>query len=94
MKLVVISAIVLLLNLPFGYWRAGARKFSLRWVLAVHVPVPLVIGLRLVSGIGWQMATFPVVVGAFFGGQFLGGLFKRVTAKKSGKASPRCCFRR
>jgi hypothetical protein len=82
MKLVVISAIVLLLNLPFGYWRAGARKFSLRWVLAVHVPVPLVIGLRLVSGIGWHMVTFPVVIGAFFGGQFLGGLFKRVTANR------------
>ena len=50
MKLAVVSAVVLLLNLPFGYWRAGARKFSLRWFLAVHVPVPLVIGLRLVSG--------------------------------------------
>jgi len=82
MRLVVISAVVLLLNLPFGYWRAGARKFSLRWFLAVHVPVPLVIGLRLVSGIGWQMATFPVVVGAFFGGQFLGGLFKRATSNR------------
>jgi hypothetical protein len=82
MRLVVISAVVLLLNLPFGYWRAGARKFSLRWFLAVHVPVPLVIGLRLVSGIGWQMVTFPVVIGAFFGGQFLGGLFKRATADR------------
>jgi hypothetical protein len=73
MKLVVIAAVVLLLNLPFGYWRAGAKRFSLQWFLAVHVPVPLVIGLRLVSGIGWQLATFPVVIGAFFGGQFLGG---------------------
>jgi hypothetical protein len=82
MKLAAISAAVLLLNLPFGYWRAGARKFSLRWFLAVHVPVPLVIGLRLVSGIGWQMVTFPVVIGAFFGGQFLGGLVKRVTADR------------
>jgi hypothetical protein len=82
MKLVVISAVVLLLNLPFGFWRAGARRFSLRWFLAVHVPVPLVIGLRLVSGIGWQLATFPVVIGAFFGGQFLGGWLKRATADR------------
>jgi hypothetical protein len=80
MKLVSISVVVLLLNLPFGYWRAGTRRFCLRWFLAVHVPVPLVIGLRLASGIGWQMATFPILVGAFFGGQFLGGLFKRITA--------------
>jgi hypothetical protein len=82
MKLAVISAVVLLLNLPFGYWRAGARKFSLQWFLAVHVPVPLVIGLRLASGVGWQTVTFPVLVGAFFGGQFLGGLFKRAATDR------------
>jgi hypothetical protein len=82
MKLAVTSAIVLLLNLPFGYWRAGAKKFSLRWFLAVHVPVPLVIGLRLVSGIGWHLITFPLLVGAFFGGQVLGGSLKRITANR------------
>jgi hypothetical protein len=82
MKLVFISAVVLLLNLPFGYWRAGARRFSLRWFFAIHVPVLLVIGLRLVSGIGWQMVTFPILIGAFFGGQFLGGLFKRIIANR------------
>ena len=82
MKLAFISAVVFLFNLPFGYWREGTRKFSLQWFLAVHVPVPLVIGLRLVSGIGWQMATFPVLLGAFFGGQFLGGQFRRIIANR------------
>ena len=82
MKLVFISAVVLLLNLPFGYWRVGAMRFSLRWFLAIHVPVPFVIGLRLVSGIGWQTATFHLLIGAFFGGQFLGGLFKRIIANR------------
>jgi len=82
MKLVLISAVVLLLNLPFGYWRAGARRFSLRWFLAIHVPVPLVIGVRLMSGIGWQMVTFPILIGAFFVGQFLGGLFKQIAANR------------
>jgi hypothetical protein len=77
-KLVFISTFVLLLNLPFGYWRAGARKFSLQWFLAIHLPIPISIGLRIVSGIGWQMISFPIMVGAFFGGQFLGGFFKRV----------------
>jgi hypothetical protein len=83
MKLLFISAVVLLLNLPFGYWRAGTKRFSLRWFLAVHVPVPLVIGLRLVSGIGWQIVTFPILIMAFFGGQLLGGLFKRITASRN-----------
>jgi hypothetical protein len=68
-----VAAGVLLLNLPFGFWRAGVRKFSLRWVLAVHAPVPMVIALRILSGLGWRLETFPVMVGAFFTGQFLGG---------------------
>ncbi len=82
MKLAAISTIVLLLNLPFGYWRAGARKFSLRWFLAVHVPVPLVIAIRLVSGIGWHIVTFPLIIGAYVAGQFLGGLLGRARADK------------
>ena len=56
------------------------RKFSLPWFLAVHLPVPLVIGLRFVSGLGFQLATFPVIVGAFFAGQFLGGWTRRLRA--------------
>ncbi len=68
-----VALLVFLVNLPFGYWRAGVLKFSRPWFLAVHLPVPLVIALRLVSGLGFQLATFPVMVGAFFAGQLVGG---------------------
>ncbi|MBN1930491.1 MAG: hypothetical protein JW786_02640 [Desulfobacterales bacterium] len=73
MNLFTVAFTVLILNLPFGFWRAGVKKFELPWFLAVHLPVPLVIALRFISGIGWQIMTFPVLVGAFFLGQFLGG---------------------
>jgi hypothetical protein len=73
LKLWVVAAIVLAMNLPFGFWRAGVRKFTLPWILAVHAPVPLVIGLRFAAGLGWRLSTFPVLIGAFFTGQFLGG---------------------
>ena len=78
MKLWIIAAIVFVLNLPFGYWRAGTKKFSRQWILAVHLPVPGVIALRIFSGLGWQLLSFPVLVGAFFLGQLLGGLLRRV----------------
>jgi hypothetical protein len=71
--LIAVALATLVLNLPFGFWRAGVRKFSLSWFLAVHVPVPLIVGMRLLAGIGWHLITFPVLVGAFFGGQLLGG---------------------
>ena len=73
LKLWIIAAIVFLLNLPFGYWRSRVRKFSLPWVLAVHIPVPVIIALRIYTGLGWQFITFPVLIGAFFAGQYTGG---------------------
>ena len=73
-----VAAAVLVLNLPFGFWRASVGRFSRQWFLAVHIPVPFVIALRLLSGLGFQLATFPVMVGAFFAGQLAGGLVWRV----------------
>jgi len=72
-----VALVVMLINLPFGWWRAGVRKFSRSWVLAVHVPVPMVVALRLASGLGFRLATFPVMIGAYFTGQFLGGALRR-----------------
>jgi hypothetical protein len=72
-----LAVLILALNLPFGFWREGTRRFSVPWFLAVHVPVPLAVGLRISAGMGWRLATLPVFVGAFFAGQFLGGRARR-----------------
>jgi hypothetical protein len=77
MSLALLSGIIILLNLPFGYWRSHTRRLSVPWFLAVHLPVPLVIGLRLFSGVGWHAVTFPLFVGSFFVGQFVGGRLRR-----------------
>jgi hypothetical protein len=77
MTLWLVALFVFLLNLPFGYWRAHTRKYSKQWILAIHLPVPLVIACRILSGLGWHLITFPVMIGAFFCGQFLGGLLGR-----------------
>ncbi len=63
---------ILVINLPFGFWRAGVRKPTPPWFLAAHASVPLVIGLRVLSGLGWHLSSVPVLVSAFFAGQFLG----------------------
>jgi hypothetical protein len=72
MNLLIIAVVVFLLNIPFGVWRANVRKFSLQWILAIHLPVPVVVFLRIYSGLGWDWYTFPVLIGAFFLGQFCG----------------------
>jgi hypothetical protein len=72
-----VAAIVLMLNMPFGYWRASARRFSMQWMFAIHMPVPVVVALRIYSGLGWRLITFPVLIGAFFLGQFVGGKLRK-----------------
>jgi len=68
---------VFVVNLPFGYWRAGLRKFSLPWFVAVHAPVPLVVAIRVLSGLPWRLTTVPVLVVVFMAGQMLGGGLRR-----------------
>ena len=80
MRLALVALAVFVLNLPFGYWRAGTRKFSWQWALAIHLPVPFVILMRVYSGLGWHWSTFPVMIGAFFLGQFCGARLPRMTA--------------
>jgi hypothetical protein len=77
MHLWLVATIVFLMNIPFGIWRDRSRKFSWQWILAIHLPVPMIIGLRLVSGLGFQLYTFPVMIGAFFLGQYAGGRINR-----------------
>jgi hypothetical protein len=81
-ELILLAAAIVALNLPFGYWRAGTRKLSLPWFLAVHVPVPAIIGLRFLLGIGFQLATLPITISAYALGQFVGG---RLRARRAGR---------
>lgn len=83
MNILSVASLVLILNLPFGYWRENEQKFSTRWFLSVHAPVPFVIALRLLSGLGWQFITFPILIGAFFGGQFAGGRLHRMRKNRA-----------
>lgn len=63
----------LMINLPFGYWRASSRKLSVAWFLAIHIPVILTIALRFLLGVPFHFYTVPLYVAAFCGGQYLGG---------------------
>lgn len=78
--LLCLSAVAL--NLPFGFYRAGVRKFSWRWFLAIHLPVPLIIAVRIFTGAGWSIV--PLLIGCAIIGQLMGGL-ARTSAKTTGR---------
>lgn len=74
-KLILVLIFTVVINLPFGWWRQGLRKFSLPWWLAIHLPIPLVIVLRVTLGIPY--ASVPLVIGAAVAGQFIGGRLRK-----------------
>lgn len=83
LRLWTVALAVLLVNLPFGFWRAGVKRFTLPWFVAVHAPVPFVIGLRVLAGLGWRLSTVPLLVAAFVTGQFVGGRLRRLWDRRS-----------
>jgi len=80
-KLILISVVVFLINIPFGYWRANVGRFSLQWFVAIHIPVIFVIALRLVSHLGFGWYTYLFMVTAFFLGQQSGSLVMKRLGK-------------
>jgi len=90
MHIVSVASLVFILNLPFGYWRENEQKLSTRWFLSIHAPVPFVIALRLLSGLGWQFMTFPILISAFFGGQFAGGRLHRMRKNRDAAQVSSC----
>ncbi|MEW6585689.1 MAG: hypothetical protein AB1442_08770 [Nitrospirota bacterium] len=69
--IVALFAVTLLINLPFGYARARTRKYSFRWFLYIHLPIPLIFAARTISHI--EMKYIPVFALAAVIGQILGG---------------------
>lgn len=67
--------IVFLLNLPFGYLRSKSARFSKQWMMAVHIPVPFIFLLRLLSGFGWKV--IPLLMLSDIAGQFAGGKLRK-----------------
>lgn len=76
-KTLLIALTTLIINIPLGYWREGVKKFSVQWFMAVHAAVPLVIIMRLIAGLEWQILTITFFVVCYFLGQFIGAMIKR-----------------
>lgn len=72
-----VMGLIFLVNLPFGFWRAGSRRYSGPWFVAIHAPVVLAVGFRMLMGMRFLIATAPLFVGAFVLGQSLGGRLRR-----------------
>ena len=72
MNILLLTVFTFIINVPFGYWRANITRFSLQFLLAIHIPVLLIILFRIFSGSGFEVMTLLFTVPAFFLGQLAG----------------------
>jgi hypothetical protein len=81
LSLLLVSLVVIILNIPFGYWRTNVKNYSFQWFLAVHIPVPFIVALRIFSDIGFSGYTYLFLVSAFFIGQKVGSAIHKYLDK-------------
>jgi hypothetical protein len=68
---------VFLIAFPFGFWRVKTAFRSRDWMLAIHIPVIIIILLRIYNkryyniGFSWESVGYNIV--AFFTAQYLAG---------------------
>jgi hypothetical protein len=85
LPLIILALIAVALNVPFGAWRATTARLSARWFLAIHLPIPLVLLVRVTSGHTYRV--IPLLVAATIAGQLLGSwAFQRRPAARRGAA--------
>ena len=60
-----------MLNLPFGYARTRSKRYSLRWFLCIHVPIPVILLIRVMSHI--EIKYIPIFALGALIGQIIGG---------------------
>ncbi len=82
-ELLYVGLLVCALNIPFGYWRANAEKRTVEWFVAIHMPVPFVVALRLLFGVPLSFSTLPFLMSMFFLGQYTGGTIYKWRANRT-----------
>jgi hypothetical protein len=75
------------LNLPFGAWRTTVQRYSWRWFLAIHLPIPFIFLMRRASGLSWHWV--PLMFACALVGQLAGSwLYVRLPRRDARQAPP------
>jgi hypothetical protein len=82
MNLIISIAAIFAVNTSFGYWRSNTKKFSISWIAAIHVPVPIALGIRFLL-LGWNLPLIPLFVVDFAAGQYFGGIIRNQLKKQN-----------
>ena len=75
LKILLVSVICLLVNIPLGMMRERAARFFPEKFLWIHASIPFIIALRIGLHLHW--VAIPINIAAAVVGQLLGGLSEK-----------------
>ena len=85
-KILVVSLVCLLVNIPLGMRRERSRKFSWQWILWIHASIPLIIALRI--WLKLHPIAIPINIASAVFGQFIGGAPEKRKRRTAFPAQP------
>ncbi len=74
-SIVGLVALTLIISIPCGYARQYTAKYSLMWWVLIHLPIPIIVLLRIKAGLNWHF--IPLTLGSSVAGQIVGGALNR-----------------
>ena len=75
LRIIILVASALIMNVPLGYLRQGTRRLSFMWFLYIHLSIPFIILIRLGLEISYWF--IPFSVGSAVAGQILGARLRK-----------------
>ncbi len=84
--IIIIGLVVfaLIISIPFGYARQNFPKYSFMWWVLIHLPIPIIVLLRIKVGLSWHF--IPLTLGGSVAGQIIGSAVSR-RRKQNAKAA-------
>ncbi len=82
-SIVGLVVLALIISIPCGYARQSFPKYSLMWWVLIHLPIPIIVLLRIKAGLNWHY--IPLTLGSSIAGQIIGGAVSR-RRKQNAKA--------
>jgi hypothetical protein len=73
-SVLLITLFTFLVHLPFGYLRSHSPKYSFKWFVYIHIPIPFIIFIRIITNTDYKF--LPLFIIAAILGQLFGGKLK------------------
>jgi ABC-type glycerol-3-phosphate transport system permease component len=74
-SIVGLVVLAFIISVPCGYARQNYSKYSLMWWVLIHLPIPVIVLLRIKAGLNWHF--IPLTLGSSVAGQIIGGAVYR-----------------